>query len=266
MSFPVAVLVYLDVSGSLNVTKCILYHEQRNFHTSSNYVSQYFHSLSFWHILQCIMTACQHWRIFLTAYFRTRARYVSLCIVPSYRTIFQICPKAASQMVVFPVLTLRNMSFPTFRRNYLFLKFRIPEPLPGYLLTSEFSCTKCSHVDEEGEKYLRNASTYILHDAHRTEAYQLSKCRLFLASFTSTAWSLTFLELFIVNFSRYPTPQFVPWCVQRKELQDFSNTLPSLSALCCGILLHFTLTMLSTKVWQYWRLVGSSAVINRGVN
>jgi len=45
----------------------------------------------------------------------------SLCTVPSYQTLFQICPKAASQMVVFPALTSRNMSFPTFRRNYLFL-------------------------------------------------------------------------------------------------------------------------------------------------
>ena len=125
----------------------------------------------------------------------------SLCTVPSYQTLFQICPKAASEMVVFPALTSRNMSFLTFWRNYLFLKFRIPEPLPGFLLTSEFSCTKCSHLDEECEKYLRNASTYILHDVHRMEAYQLSKRRLFLASFTSTALSLTFLELFTVNFS-----------------------------------------------------------------
>jgi len=125
---------------------------------------------------------------------------VHYATVPSYRTLFQIYPKAASQVVVFPVLTSRNMSFPTFRRNYLFLKFRIPEPSPGYLLISEFSCTKCSHLDE-GEKYRRNASTYILHDVHRTEDYQLSKRRLFLASFTSTALSLTFLELFTVNFS-----------------------------------------------------------------
>jgi len=83
----------------------------------------------------------------------------------------------------------------------VFLNFRIPELSLGYLLTSEFSWTKCSHLDEEGRKCLRNTSTYILQDVNTTEAYQLSKRRLFLASFTSTALPLTFIYMSIDNFS-----------------------------------------------------------------
>ena len=80
---------------------------------------------------------------------------------------------------------------------------------------------------------------------------------------TWTLFSFFYIYCFIFDFPltvhcqffpSFQTPQFVPWCVQRKEPQDFSCTVPSLSALCCGILLHFTLARVSKKVWQYWTL------------
>jgi hypothetical protein len=214
------------------------------------------------------MNACQHWQIFPTAYFRSRARYLFImhCTILPPDIFFQICPKAASQMVVFPVLTSRNMSFPTFRRNYLFLKFGIPEPSPGYLLTSEFSCTKCSHLDE-GEKYLRNASTYILHDVHTTEAYQLSKRRLFLASFTSIASSLTFLELFSVNFSPVTQLHNLSRDVSSGRNYKTSRILYRHFRPCVAEFygtLHWPGFL--RRFGNTWPLVGSRAVINRVVN
>ena len=49
------------------------------------------------------------------------------------------------------------------------------------------------NLDEGDGKCLRNTSTYVLYDVNQTEASQLSRNKLLLASCTSASLSLTFL-------------------------------------------------------------------------
>jgi len=127
-SFPVAETIDKDGLGNLYVTRCILDHVPSIYHTSSNFIIYYSHSVSFWYIHQLIRTACQHWSIFLPAIFASKHIMSSLTALchRTYWTRFQTSNKAAPEMMAFLFLTSWKMSFSDISEKLAVFKFQEP--------------------------------------------------------------------------------------------------------------------------------------------
>jgi len=125
-SFPVTKTIEKDGLGNLYVTRCILNHVPSIYHTSSNFIIYYSHSLSYWYIHQWIRTAGQHWPIFLPAIFPSKhimSSLTALCHL-SYWTRFQTPTKAASEMMAFLFLSSWKMSFSDISDKLAVFKFQ----------------------------------------------------------------------------------------------------------------------------------------------
>jgi len=120
-TFPVGDAIEIDGIDSLYVARCVLDNV-----ASSDFFILFCHSISFWHILQCIKTSRQHWRISWSRIFRIKAHNVLInCTEPPYWwTRFQTFTKADPEIMAFPDLTSRKTNFSDISGKPALFKFQ----------------------------------------------------------------------------------------------------------------------------------------------